>query len=48
LNDPGFLAEADRLGVEVQHRGGDTIDALLEKIYNWPKDVIERAKHIAE
>jgi tripartite-type tricarboxylate transporter receptor subunit TctC len=48
LKDRAFLAEADRLGVEVQHRGGETIDALLEKIYSWPKDVIERAKHIAE
>jgi tripartite-type tricarboxylate transporter receptor subunit TctC len=48
LKDPLFLAEAEKLGVEIQHRGGETIDALLEKIYSWPKDVIERAKHIAE
>ena len=43
-----FLAEADRLGLEVQHRGGEAIDRLLERLYATPKTVIERVKAIAE
>jgi hypothetical protein len=48
LKDAQFLAEADRLGLEVQHGGGDAIDRLLERIYATPKTVIERVKAFAE
>jgi tripartite-type tricarboxylate transporter receptor subunit TctC len=48
LKDPQFLADAEKMGVEVQHVGGQEIVALLEKVYASPKDVIERAKHVAE
>jgi tripartite-type tricarboxylate transporter receptor subunit TctC len=48
LQDAQFLAEADRLGLEVQHGGGDAIDRLLERLYATPKTVLERVKAIAE
>jgi tripartite-type tricarboxylate transporter receptor subunit TctC len=48
LKDPQFLADAERMGVEVQHVGGEAIEKLLEKIYASPKDVIDRAKAVAE
>jgi tripartite-type tricarboxylate transporter receptor subunit TctC len=48
LKDAQFLAEANRLGLEVQHGGGDAIDRLLERLYATPKAVIERVKAIAE
>ena len=48
LRDPQFLAEADKLGLEVQHGGGEAIDRLLERVYATPKDVIERVKQVAE
>jgi hypothetical protein len=48
LKDAQFLAEADRLGLEVQHGGGDAIDRLLERLYATPETVIERVKAIAE
>jgi len=48
LKDPQFLADADKMGVEVQHVGGEAIQALLEKIYASPKEIIERAKAVAE
>jgi hypothetical protein len=48
LKDAQFLAEADRLGLEVQHGGGDAIDRLLERIYATPKTVIERVKAVTE
>ena len=46
LKDAQFLAEADRLGLEVQHGGGNTIDRLLERLYATPKPVIERIKAV--
>jgi tripartite-type tricarboxylate transporter receptor subunit TctC len=48
LKDPAFLADADKMGVEVQHVGGAAIQTLLERIYASPKDVIDRAKAVAE
>jgi hypothetical protein len=48
LNDAQFLAEADRLGLEVQHGGGDAIERLLERLYATPKPMIERVKAITE
>jgi tripartite-type tricarboxylate transporter receptor subunit TctC len=48
LKDPQFLAEADKMGLEVQHLGGEHVHKVLEKIYAAPKDLIERVKTIAE
>jgi tripartite-type tricarboxylate transporter receptor subunit TctC len=48
LKDPAFLADADKVGVEVQHVGGEAIQTLLERVYASPKDVIDRAKAVAE
>ena len=48
LKDPQFLAEAEKMGVEVQHIGGEHIQALVERIYASPPDVIARARAVAE
>ncbi len=48
LEDPAYLAEADKVGIEVQHRGGPHIEKLLERVFATPKDVIDRAKAIAQ
>ncbi len=48
LKDKVFLAEAERMGIEVQHRSGEHIDRLLEKVYATPQDVIDRAKAVTE
>ena len=48
LKDAAFLAEADKMGLEVQHLGGEHVHKVLEKIYAAPKDLIERVKTIAE
>ena len=48
LHDPQFLAEADKLGLEVQFGGGEAIDRLLARVYATPKDVIERVKAVTE
>jgi len=48
LKDPQFLAEAEKMGVEVQHVGGEQIQQLVERIYASPPEVIARAKAVAE
>jgi hypothetical protein len=48
LKDPQFLADADKMGVEVQHVGGEQIQQLVERIYASPPEVIARAKAVAE
>jgi len=48
LEDPQFLAEAEKMGVEVQHVGGEHMQQLVERIYASPPDVIARAKAVAE
>jgi tripartite-type tricarboxylate transporter receptor subunit TctC len=47
LKDARYLADADRMGLEVQHRSGESVQALLERIYDYPKEVVERAMTIA-
>ena len=48
LKDPAYLAEAERMGIEVQVVGGEAVQRLLERIYAYPKDVIDRAKAVTE
>ena len=41
--DPDFLAEAERLNLEVNPVHADKLDALLAGAYAMPKDVIAKA-----
>jgi tripartite-type tricarboxylate transporter receptor subunit TctC len=48
LKDPAFLAEAEKTGIEIQHRSGEAVQKTIEELYATPKDAVERAKAIAE
>jgi hypothetical protein len=48
LADPQFLADADKMGLEVQLRDGEAVQQLVERIYASPADVVARAKAAAE
>jgi len=48
LKDAQFLTDADKMGIEVQHVGGEAVQALIERIYAAPPEVIARAKAAAE
>jgi tripartite-type tricarboxylate transporter receptor subunit TctC len=48
LKDPRFLAETDRMGLDIAFVGGAAIRQLLEQLYASPVEVIERARTIAE
>ncbi|MGA2941565.1 MAG: tripartite tricarboxylate transporter substrate-binding protein [Xanthobacteraceae bacterium] len=44
VNDPDFLAEAQKLNFDVRPVSAAKIDALLADVYSTPKEVIDRAK----
>jgi tripartite-type tricarboxylate transporter receptor subunit TctC len=44
MQDPDFIAETNKVKLEVSPTSGAEIDRLLKEIYATPKDVIEKAK----
>ena len=46
--DPLLLADAERSGLPIEHVGGDTIEAMIGRIYGSPRDVIDRAARIGD
>jgi tripartite-type tricarboxylate transporter receptor subunit TctC len=44
MQDPDFIAEINKLGLEVNPASGAEIDRLLADIYATPKSIIEKAK----
>jgi tripartite-type tricarboxylate transporter receptor subunit TctC len=44
LKDPGFLAEADKLKLEVNPVSGEAVAKLIAELYATPKDIVEEAK----
>jgi tripartite-type tricarboxylate transporter receptor subunit TctC len=48
LKDPQFLAETDKMGLEVQWVGGEEVQKLVEHIYASPPNAVARMKAIAE
>ena len=43
MTDPEFLAEAEKMKVEVTPMNGDEVNALLKELYTMPKGAIEKA-----
>ena len=48
MRDPDLLAEAHRLGIEIDPISGEELQALAEKIFTTPPAVVERAKQALE
>jgi tripartite-type tricarboxylate transporter receptor subunit TctC len=44
LTDPAFLAEADKLKLEVNPVSGEDVTRLVAELYATPKDIVEEAK----
>jgi tripartite-type tricarboxylate transporter receptor subunit TctC len=44
MSDPQFLADAQKIGVDVSPLPGARVQTLVEKLYSTPKDIVERAK----
>ena len=48
IRDPDFLAEAQKLSLEIDPLNGAEISALLDKAYTAPKSVIAEAAELAK
>ncbi len=48
LQDPEFIAEAEKRAVDIDFTSGAEIQTLIEKIYKSPPAVVERVRHILE
>jgi tripartite-type tricarboxylate transporter receptor subunit TctC len=44
MNDPEFLKEAAKTGLDIQFVSGEDVDSLLARAYGTPADMIDRAK----
>ena len=44
MTDPTFVAEADKLHVEIEPMKGEEMAAMVERILNFPPAVVDRAK----
>ena len=48
IKDPEFVAEANKLSLEIDPLTGAQIDDLLKQAYAAPKDIVQRASEILE
>jgi tripartite-type tricarboxylate transporter receptor subunit TctC len=44
LKDPAFLAEAEKLKLDVNPVTGEEVDRLIAELYTAPKDIVEEAR----
>ena len=44
MKDPEFLADTQKVKLDINPKGGDEVSALIQKVYSAPKEVIERMK----
>lgn len=44
VKDPAFVADAEKLNLEVEYVSGAEILAVLERLYATPKEIVERVK----
>jgi tripartite-type tricarboxylate transporter receptor subunit TctC len=46
MTDPQFLADAEKMKISITPLPGAKVQALIEKLYVTPKDLVERAKAV--
>jgi tripartite-type tricarboxylate transporter receptor subunit TctC len=46
VKDPQFLADAEKMQLSITPISGVKVQALIERLYATPKDLIERARHV--
>jgi len=47
MHDPQFIAEGDKIGLELNFVSGADVQALVERVYRSPPNVVTRAQAIA-
>jgi hypothetical protein len=48
MKDPAYLAEADRLKIEVDPLSGEEVTALVEQVSRTPPDTVGRVRAAME
>jgi tripartite-type tricarboxylate transporter receptor subunit TctC len=46
MGDTGFLAEAEKAGIDIQYVPGERVAAILQQAYATPRPVVERMKKL--
>jgi tripartite-type tricarboxylate transporter receptor subunit TctC len=46
MQDQEFLADAKKMKISITPLSGAKVQALVEKLYSTPKEVVERAKNV--
>lgn len=46
MRDPAFLAETSKLGLEVDPLGGEEVEKLIKRVFNYPADILKWATEI--
>jgi hypothetical protein len=46
MNDPAFLAEAKRRGLDIDPTPGEDINALVTRLYRTPAATVQRVRDI--
>jgi hypothetical protein len=46
MKDPEFLAEAEKMGIEVNAMTGSEVDRLMKDIYDTPADLVAEARRV--
>jgi tripartite-type tricarboxylate transporter receptor subunit TctC len=46
MKDPAFLADAQKMKIAIEPIGGAKVQALVEKLYATPKELVARAKDV--
>jgi hypothetical protein len=44
MKDPQFLAEAEKLRIDVAPLSGARVQEVVKKLYESPKDIVEKAR----
>jgi tripartite-type tricarboxylate transporter receptor subunit TctC len=47
MHDPDLIAECEKINMEINFVGGEEIQSLVSRLYQFPAGVIERGKQIA-
>ena len=46
MKDPEFLAEADKMAIEVSAMTGSEVDRLMKDIYDTPADLVAETRRM--
>jgi hypothetical protein len=46
LQDKEFLADAEKVRIDITAESGESVQAIVQKLYASPKEIVDRAKQL--